>query len=125
MCFYRRIFTVPSFQRWVFLLGGLCVVWCIVTLFLIIFQCSPVAAAWNIIAQLTGAGECMPASHIVFGSELANVVLDVMILSLPVYMVRRLQLPTRRKWGVSSIFLLGGLYVARSCPSLSVCPRTC
>lgn len=110
LSFYQRIFSVRVFRRWVLFVGALCLVWLVVCLFLIIFQCSPVPAAWRVMMRLSGA-RCIPATRIVFGAELANVLLDILILALPIYMVRRLQLPRRRKVVVGGIFLLGGLCV--------------
>ena len=74
-----------------------------------IFQCHPIKAAWNQLLIIEGKGHCIPAGTYIFGYELTNVFIDVCILCLPINMIRRLQLPLRRKISVSSIFLLGGL----------------
>jgi len=38
---------------------------------------------------------------------------DIAMLSVPIYLIWRLQISRRRKIGISAIFLTGGLYVAR------------
>ncbi len=86
-----------------------CVIWSLVSLFVVIFQCSPVSAEWNLQLQLTGLAKCLPPGGFIFGFEAVNVVLDILILCLPMYKIKRLQLPTRRKISISAIFLLGGL----------------
>lgn len=108
LLFYQHIFSVPSFRRLVRILAALCVVWLLVTFFIIIFQCSPIRAAWVFELQMTTA-KCIPAGNIILGLELSNVILDILILCLPIYMIQRLQLPRSRKIIVSGIFLLGGL----------------
>lgn len=109
LCFYRSIFATPSFRRKTLILGIICVLWFIITLFIIIFQCSPISGAWDSVFQIKNKTKCIPIPGFIFGYELSNVLLDICILCLPIYMIRRLQLPTRRKISVGSIFLLGGL----------------
>ena len=43
------------------------------------------------------------------GSQIPNIVLDVLILILPISAVLQLQMSTVKKISVSTIFLLGGL----------------
>ena len=79
-----------------------------------IFQCTPVDALWKYEVQfdpLAGA-KCLTPGKLILGLEITNVICDLLILALPVYMVRTLQMKGTRKLGVIGIFLLGGLYVA-------------
>jgi len=41
-----------------------------------------------------------------------NMLSDIAMLSVPIYLIWRLQISRRRKIGISAIFLTGGLYVA-------------
>lgn len=45
---------------------------------------------------------------------LVNIFSDVFIICLPISQVARLKMPSRQKWGVISVFLLGGLVVITS-----------
>ncbi|KAM0794379.1 hypothetical protein BDR22DRAFT_895231 [Usnea florida] len=106
--FYCHIFTVPAFLKRTYALGTLCVLWAIVAVFLLIFQCTPVSAAWNLELETTpGAATCLPSS-LDFGLEISNVILDVLILALPVHMIRNLQMKFSKKIGIIGVFLLGG-----------------
>lgn len=75
--------------------------------FVVIFQCHPVKAAWDPLR--TSKNQCLLFGSFVLGYEASNIAIDLAILCLPIYMIRRLQLPARRKWTLSFIFLLGGL----------------
>ena len=107
--FYTRIFSVRSFKRFAWSLMVLCVLWAVICLFIVIFQCSPIKAEWEFILVLLGKAKCLPITRLIFSFEIVNVLLDVFILCLPIYMIQKLQLPTRKKIIVGSIFLLGGL----------------
>lgn len=109
LCFYRSIFATPSFRRATLVLGIICMLWFIIIVFIGIFQCRPISGAWDYVFQVEDKSRCIPIAGFIFGYELSNVLLDICILCLPIYMIRRLQLPTRRKISVGSIFLLGGL----------------
>ena len=110
LSFYTHIFTVKRFRQCAWALGGVCIVWYLIMLFIVIFQCSPVDAAWRYELQLTpGASKCLQIGRVIFGLEISNVIIDVSILVLPIFMVQRLQMKTSRKISISSIFLLGGL----------------
>lgn len=104
-----RIFSIQSFKRFVWVLVVLCVLWAVICLFVVIFQCSPIHAEWDFILVLLGKAKCVPITRLIFSFEIINVLLDVFILCLPIYMIKQLKLPTRRKIVVGSIFLLGGL----------------
>ena len=122
LCFYRTIFATPSFRRTTLILGAICALWFTIVLFVTIFQCHPIAAVWDLTLLARGKAHCIPPGAFIFGYEFSNVVTDICILCLPIYMVRRLQLPLRRKVIVSAIFLLGGLLVANYTPSLNRTP---
>ena len=76
-----------------------------------IFQCHPVKAAWDPLR--TTKKECILFGSFTLAYEVSNVVIDLAILLLPLCMIRLLHLSTKKKWALSLVFLLGGLYV---CP---------
>ena len=88
-------------------MSAVCGLWLFSGFWVTIFQCRPVRAVYD--HKLAAGAHCVSFGQFVFIYELLNALIDVCILALPVYMVRKLQLPTRRKLQVISIFLMGGL----------------
>ena len=83
--------------------------WFIAFLFVTIFQCTPVEALWDQELIKTGQGSCLAFTHWLVPYEVTNIVLDIAILSLPIWMVRNLQTNATRKIALVLVFCLGGL----------------
>lgn len=78
-----------------------------VSLFLFQFlACWPLAHAWNPLVPGTCVKDKLVV-HIVSAS--INTASDLIIVILPQPVIWRLELGTQRKWGLSAVFLLGGL----------------
>lgn len=107
LMFYRHIFTTRTFARINLVLIAITIVWCIITLFIVIFQCSPVHGVWNYAMQLYGQTTCLNSPRMIFGFEISNVIIDVSILIPPVFMVQKLQLSMVKRISLTVIFLLG------------------
>lgn len=90
---------------WIVLI--ICIAWLVSIFFTSIFQCSPVSKAWD--PTHMAPGRCIDELSFYIASAGTDLLTDVMILSLPVPMVFRLQMPLRRKLAVSGMFLLGTL----------------
>lgn len=56
-------------------------------------------------------GTCINTYQYFLGNSLANIMIDVFILALPVVAISKLQMKTFIKLGVIGAFLLGSLYV--------------
>ena len=108
LCFYRSIFVVQPFRWAVNIVMVLCLLWCIFILSFMAVKC-PVHAAWD--SRLALTAQCFPYGTFALGAELSNLILDVTILAIPVFVVSTLHLGTQQKVLVASMFLLGGLYV--------------
>ncbi|KAN0092112.1 hypothetical protein V8E51_017959 [Hyaloscypha variabilis] len=103
---YARLFRTPTFKRvcigvWVF---TLC--WAIAAFTSNILQCTPVSYFWN----KAQPGHCIPNALITIGmtNGVLSFVGDLVILALPIPMIWKLQINTRRKMALNGIFLLGG-----------------
>lgn len=107
LMFYRHIFTTQTFARINLVLIAIAIIWAIITLFLVIFQCNPVHGEWNYAMQLSGQTSCINSPRMIFGFEISNVIIDVSILMPPVFMVQKLQLSTVKRISLTVIFLLG------------------
>ena len=68
-------------------------------------RCIPVRAIW----EITLPARCIDFAAFFLGLELFNCILDVIMLSLPVGVIRDLHLPVMQRVQLSMIFLLGGL----------------
>lgn len=109
LCFYGRIFSTPNFRRAIRCMSAVCILWLITGFWVTLFQCRPARAVYDL--KLAAGAHCVAYGQFVFIYTLLNALIDACILALPVFMVRKLQLPTRRKLQVISIFLTGGLWV--------------
>ena len=76
-------------------------------IFVTIFQCKPVHGFWDITIKSTCIKYSLPA--IVLASF--NVVTDILTLALPMPLIWQLRMSIGRKFQMTGIFLLGGLYV--------------
>ncbi|KAI6081657.1 hypothetical protein F4821DRAFT_23082 [Hypoxylon rubiginosum] len=103
--YYHIIFAVDRILRWSILATGIaCLLWFLVFLFVIVFQCKPIDAVWT---HFNVKGYCIQASHFLLAYELTNLFLDVAILCIPIGAVSKLQLRLSKKLTVIGIFLLG------------------
>jgi hypothetical protein len=113
----RRIFTPLSHTsrsqrslRWTLDLFLVLNVIFYLTLFLFQFLvCQPLEAAWNPFMP----GKCVPnrfAIHIASAS--INTASDLILMLLPQPVIWGLTMNRKRQWGLSAVFLIGGLYVS-------------
>jgi hypothetical protein len=86
---------------------GVCVAWLLIGIFITLFQCKRIDASLEL--AFHASSECVPYGTMILQSELSNLIIDVCILTLPLFVIARLRLPTRKKVFVSNIFILGGL----------------
>lgn len=105
LCWYWSIFSCASeFRLPVVVVGVVVLVWGTVFTFLVIFQCTPIYAAWDLVAAATA--KCIPFGKLVLGYEITNIILDLAILALPARMVMRLQMAKDKKIMTISVFSL-------------------
>ncbi|KAI8962289.1 hypothetical protein F5Y11DRAFT_323059 [Daldinia sp. FL1419] len=115
--FYYDLFAVNHRLRNVIkVIGVACLLWLLVALFVIIFQCNPIRALWETFAMQPW---CLETPRLLLGYELTNLFLDVAILFVPVGVVSQLHLPNSKKITILGIFLLGALVCIASIVRLS------
>lgn len=73
--------------------------------FMFIFACVPRKKIWN----PSIPGKCLDMDPTMIASGVINLVSDLAILVVPLLSISSLQMPTRRKVGVSAIFATGAL----------------
>ncbi|KAJ6190021.1 hypothetical protein N7519_000042 [Penicillium mononematosum] len=104
---YCRIFPTREIRMASMVLGGVSIAWGIAIILVSIFQCTPIARAWD--THIPGTCINLKASFI--GNAVPNIVTDILILSLPVRVVRRLHASLTQRLSVIGTFLLGSLFV--------------
>jgi hypothetical protein len=107
---YYRIFHVSSaFRYQLFISAGLVVGWWVGCTVATLTNCIPLEWSW--INSLADPRYCFNYNIFWMASGVCEIFLDVLILTLPISVVVRLQFSMKQKLTVSGIFLLGGLYV--------------
>lgn len=71
-----------------------------------IFSCTPIRAAWDI--AITDA-RCVDKNAVYMALGVANILMDVVILFLPLRVVAPLQMPLRQKTCLIALFTTGAL----------------
>ena len=106
---YRRIFAISSVRLVSMIVIIVCVMWLLSNVLVVIFQCRPVSAFFN--AELLFTNQCIDIQAFYTSITAGNLMLDLLILALPLYMVHGLQLRVKQKIVLSGIFALGALWV--------------
>ena len=117
---YYDLFGAVRFTVAIFVMMGIVTGWWLAFSLVNIFGCRPIQSAW--IHDGIQQPQCVNTAVVYFANGVINVLTDVMILCLPVRVVWTMQLNTRSKLGLISIFLLGGLYVATPAKSFHTKP---
>ncbi|KAL4777800.1 hypothetical protein BDW60DRAFT_174048 [Aspergillus nidulans var. acristatus] len=112
--FYKRLADRTKYQTiYNITLAVLGATWLV--LFLdIVLKCYPPNRQWKGLTDPTLACPEKPTTVNYWLTILFNIFTDVFIICLPISQVARLKMPSRQKWGVISVFLLGGLVVITS-----------
>lgn len=114
ICLFLRLFGVRRwFRNLCLALIGMVLVWGLVTFFLFTFQCPTVSDAWSPTGQRPN---CMAFSTLFLGTNIPNVIIDVFILSLPIYPIWSLRMPLSKKILISAVLAVGIAYVSPSLP---------
>ncbi|MCJ1401815.1 hypothetical protein MMC11_005032 [Xylographa trunciseda] len=102
---YSRIFVRPKFHLVTLLVICMVIFWCVGGLFPTIFQCQPIATAWN----PNIVGTCINVPQLFLAGTIANLLTDVTILCLPVSVIWSLKLSKWDRLVVLGVFLVGSL----------------
>lgn len=102
---YRRLFPTQAFKRTSLVVGALCIMWFLAAVIFDIFQCRPFSAAFD--PDLAFSDQCIDLQSFYWGITIANLLLDVIILALPLHVVWALKLTKQERLRLSGVFLLG------------------
>ena len=106
LVFYRRIFPVNVLRITTFLLIGIITIWWIALTLTTILSCTPVDYNWDVTQP---DGRCLNGRNFSVAFSVPIIVTDLFVLVLPLPVVWRLQLQSKRKIALSIIFSLGTL----------------
>ena len=106
--FYRRVFSGAAFSVVTITTIILVVIWGVSFFFSTLFDCTPINLSLNL---PPGNPEvyCINQTANFWGLSISDVLVDLIILVIPFPFLWKLQMSTKHKLGVSSIFLLGAL----------------
>lgn len=105
---YYRIFRVPYFKKWAYIIGTFVVLWVITIMFAFIFICVPVQKLWY--PELPG--HCINQVGTWIANAASTILTDLAILVLPIPQVWKLQLARGQKIALTFAFCLGFLYAS-------------
>ncbi|KFY03178.1 hypothetical protein O988_01662 [Pseudogymnoascus sp. VKM F-3808] len=111
LLFYMRIFVGKRFQMMCWACMAVVIAWSVGSTFATIFQCIPVAAFWD---KSIKDPKCTDTDAFWVAYAVINIITDFIILLLPIWEIRKLQLPLAQKISLMGIFALGGFVCATS-----------
>ncbi|CAK7213236.1 hypothetical protein SBRCBS47491_001733 [Sporothrix bragantina] len=104
--FYLRIFPSQGVRRIFYGTIGFVIVYGIVFVFMGIFQCSPISYYWtNWDGQHTG--HCLSVNSIGWANAAISIAIDIWMLAVPLWQLRKLRLHWKKKIGVAVMFTVG------------------
>lgn len=108
LTFYMRIFPSRGAKRLLWGTSILTALWGVAYVIAAITQCRPISYFWT---QWDGLhqGSCVDAKAIAWSNAAINIALDLWILAIPLWQLRKLQLHWKKKVGVALMFGVGTL----------------
>ncbi|KAH8716012.1 hypothetical protein HC256_004799 [Beauveria bassiana] len=114
---YLRQFPSSRFRVAAFTTLGVVVLGSVGSICATIFQCVPVAGAWDESIE----AKCIHFGHFWVANSVMNILTNVMMIALPTPMVQKLKLGKHDKAMLFGLFLLGGLQVGHNtCQQLAI-----
>ncbi|KAI2637323.1 hypothetical protein GGS21DRAFT_511075 [Xylaria nigripes] len=111
LLFYWRVFKrTASFRVSAIIVTFISIAIFLSNFFIYIFQCSPIEKFWKPEVE----GSCINRITFYLVSAIINVFGDVLVLSLPLPIIWRLQTSRSKKWSLSLLFLLGAFVIVAS-----------
>jgi hypothetical protein len=107
--FYLRLSPERNFRMILYVLISLFGLYALIYAMISLFGCQPIKASWDLAAQATG--KCVDKFGFFLAASVANVVMDLVILLLPLRIVIPLQIPRRQKMSLLFLFTTGGFVI--------------
>ncbi|KAJ9204731.1 hypothetical protein DTO166G4_6978 [Paecilomyces variotii] len=107
---YCRVFALRRFRVGAWIIGIITCCWTLIFVFLILFQCHPIAKAWDPLLS----GHCWNMRGTFIGNAVPNIVTDVVILVMPIYNIWKLHIRMVQRISLLGIFFLGCFVIVAS-----------
>ncbi|KAG8420732.1 hypothetical protein J3459_008599 [Metarhizium acridum] len=118
--FYRVFKSVTWAKITIYTLATFVSVWCLVRLFIAVFQCFPPNFLWD--KSIEGSCTIDPAQFFLW-SVSAHLVIDVALMVLPATQISRLFLPWPQKLAIAAMFMFGVAVVIAASMTLAASSR--
>ncbi|PLB48689.1 hypothetical protein P170DRAFT_358216 [Aspergillus steynii IBT 23096] len=105
LCLYRRIFAVPTFCKKINFAMAICLLWFVASLTASLLNCCPIQYFWD----KTVVGSCINFPVFFLATQLADSIIDLAVIGLPIPTILRLQLSMRKRLALVALFLLSAL----------------
>lgn len=106
LLFLLRLFGQKTgVRRFIIILNTINIAQMLGTLFAVIFQCTPIQFNWD----PTLNGTCIDVRILFTFTSSFNILTDLLVLGLPIWIFIDLKIPRRAKIGLLFVFLLGFL----------------
>lgn len=102
---YLRLPPDRVFRRAVYMLLAITSLHMIAYILMSIFLCRPVSAQWD----LAITGNCVDKFSLMMTLSIANIVIDMAVLGLPIGVIVPIQMPRMQKASLLVLFAMGGL----------------
>ncbi|KAH8433939.1 uncharacterized protein LDX57_011575 [Aspergillus melleus] len=102
----RHIFPNDGLRKVIYILMGIVLAYCVVYMVGLAFECLPVSYIWT---QWTGEtiGHCLNINAFGWSCAIWNIILDLAIMAVPLFGVRKLSLRRRKKILIMVMFGAG------------------
>ncbi|KAK7756805.1 hypothetical protein SLS62_001250 [Diatrype stigma] len=107
---YLRITPDNRFHIVVKTLAAAFALYALVYAMISIFSCRPISASWDL-ALMAAGSTCINKANFFLAASVANIVMDVIILVMPVPIIIPLQIPRRQKASLLLLFATGGFVI--------------
>jgi hypothetical protein len=101
---YMHIFPLPTFVRVTWVVIAMTVLYAVVLIPIFFVACTPISASWDPLLHET---HCWPWQYHSISAVSVNMFLDVVIVAMPLPVVWNIQMPMKKKIGVSAMFCVG------------------
>lgn len=112
LLFFMRIFPAKGVRRIIQVTMLVCAAYGIAFSLVAIFSCWPIRFNW--VWDGSPGGSCIDRNAVQWGSAIISIILDVWIIAIPLWNIRKLKMHWKKKLGVASMFLVGILLVSLS-----------
>lgn len=102
---YGRIFTVREMRIPLRIVMAMCISYGIAVICTSTLTCVPIRAYWHVLEQATA--KCMPNKVLWYSHAGFNILIDVLVATLPVRVIWKLQIPKQQKIALLSILTIG------------------